>query len=1029
MRKNYFFRFLSLLMLISLSSAVSFAQETLIKGRVVDTQGEPLIGVSIVEKGTTNGSSTDIDGAFSLRVELGTDLQFSYIGFQEINMPAENEMHVVMNAIVQAMDEVVVVGYGVQKKANLTGAVASVGSDKVVKGRQANVTNSLIGQVPGIIAKQASGEPGADGANIQIRGLATFTGSTSPTYIIDGIERKEADFARINPADIESINVLKDAASAAVFGMRGANGVILVTTKRGSKGKTSINYSTTVSIQTPTSLPKFADSYDFARLTNVYMGDEIYTDQELQMFKDGSNPDKYPNTDWYGLMLSKNALQHQHDISFSGGTEKVDYFVSGGYINQDGLWDGLGYERFSLRANIDAKISKTTNLSVDISGRKEEVNGTKRNSSSVFQELVRNTPVLPAIYENGLYAVPDATHPNIIADEDNGYSRSRKFNVQSRVELSQKLDFITKGLEAKALVAYDFDYIADKHWATASYIYQKTDDDKYELQDRGSASLSQADTDTENIETQIQINYNQNFGKDDAHSVSALAMFLTHQASYHNLWVSRSSFDSDVMDQINAGNEDGQTLGGYDSKNARLSFVGRVNYAYQNRYMFEANVRRDASENFAPDYRWGTFASVSAAWIISEEKFFESLLDKINYLKIRGSIGTLGNDNTGGIAFPYYSRFDLYGGGGNAGNNLPNNLGDYIFGDYIIKGLMPGAIANKLATWETSVKRNVAIDFGLFNMFNISVDLFNETRKNILAQRNAQIPGSFGASLPLENIGEVKNGGVDASMNFSYKFNNDLRLSLGGNFTYAKNEIVDMAEAEGVSDLLRRTGRPINGYYGYKNDGIFQSQTEIDNYAKQQVAGENYATQPGDIKYVDVTGDGVVNAEDRTYLGAGNMPEITYGFNLGLDYKGFDLSAVFQGAGKTQVYLTGGIIQPFYNSGNLPQMWVDGAWSEDNMTTSLPRLAVSTHNFPTSDCVETYLYDASYLRLKVLELGYTFPSRWMNKAKINTLRIYASANNLFTITDVPQIDPENTSSIGWNYPQMKGFNFGISLKF
>ncbi len=1028
MSKNYFVKFSLLLMFTTASVVSSFAQEILIDGRVVDSDGLPLVGVSVYETVSANGVSTDVDGNFKLTSNIGNSIEFSYIGYKTVTLAATKSMSITLEIESTVLEEMVVVGYGVQKKANLTGAVASVGGDDILKSRQANSTNSLAGQVSGVLAKQSSGEPGADSSTIQIRGVATFAGGTSPSYIIDGIERTADDFARINPADIESINILKDAASAAIFGMRGANGVVLVTTKRGSEGESVIKYNGTVSIQTAASLPQFASSYDYARLMNVYMGEEIYTDAQIQLFKDGTDPDRYPNTDWYDVVLDDFAIQHQHDLSFSGGNEKVKYFASAGYLNQDGLWEGLGYERFSLRSNIDAQVTKTTRLSLDISGRKEATNGTNRGSSSLFQELVRNTPVLVAIYENGLYAVPDATHPNIAADE--GYSKNDEFVLQTRAELDQKLSFITDGLSAKAILSYDKNNVTYKSWSPSSYTYILTDDDKYELQTRGSATLNQSAYNENHLETQLQLNYNREFAGGD-HSVSALAMLLTRQSDYHNIEVSRNSYDSDIMDQINAGNEDGQQLGGYDTASARMSYVGRLNYAYLDRYMFEANIRRDASENFAPEYRWGTFASVSAAWIISEEDFFEPIKDVVSYFKLRGSIGTLGNDDTGGVTYPYYSRFDLYGGGNATGSSLANNLGDYLFGSSVTKGLEPGAIANEQATWERSTKRNIAIDFGLYNMFNFTIDLFNENRTNILAQRDVQIPDSFGATLPLENIGEVYNRGIDASMNFHYPINKDFMVFASGNFTFARNEIVYMAEAEGTSELLCLTGRPIGGYYGYKTDGIFQTQAEIDDYASQQVAGESYNTQPGDIKYVDVTGDNIVNAEDRTYLGVGNMPEITYGFNVGFNYKNLDFSALFQGATNVQVYLTGGLIQPYYNSGNLPQMWVDGAWSVDNADATLPRLSseASTHNFPTSDVVDAYLYDASYLRLKTLEIGYTLPRTWLDKININNARVFVSGNNLLTFTDVPQIDPENTSSLGWNYPQMMSFNAGISIEF
>ena len=900
-------------------------------------------------------------------------------------------------------------------------------SDELLKSRAANATTALVGQMPGLISKQASGEPGADDASIFIRGIATFQGDASPAYIIDGIERTSADFARMDPNDIESINVLKDAASAAIFGMRGANGVIVITTKRGTDGKASIKYSGSVSIQSPTKLPEFANSYDYARLANQYFGSEIYSAEAIQKYKDGSDPELYPNTNWYDEMLTKNAIQNQHNISISGGNEKIRYYVSGGFLNQGGLWEDLNYKRYNLRSNIDAQITKTTRLGVDVSGRLEK-SLNSGSSYTIFKELVRNTPVLLCRYPDGTFAFPDATHPNIVAANQPGgsYSKGETFVVDARVELEQELDFITEGLSAKGVMSYSRNNYTNKAWSVSPYVYSKDANNEYILNPRTSPSLNLTQNQTSYQEYQLQVNYNRSFG---LHNVTAMAMVLARKGFSSVSSMFRNSFDSEILDQINAGNTDGQTMNAVDSETARASYMARVNYNYASKYLVEFNIRRDGSENFAPDKRWGTFASASLGWVISEEPFFESLKNTINFLKLRGSYGTLGNDNTGGVSFPFYSRFELYQGAV-ASNGFMNNLGDYAFGDLVTKGLVPGAIANSLATWEKSNKANIAMDATLFNNLNFTVDLFTERRTNILTQRTAEVPSSFGGTLPLENIGIVNNKGIDLSLNYHNSIGK-VNYSVGGNFTFARNKIVEMAEAEGTSEYMRQTGRPINGYYGYKTDGIFQSQEEIDNYAKQEVAGAGYDTQIGDIKYVDIDGNGVVNSDDMTYLGYGNIPEIIYGINGSLNWKNFDFSFLMQGAAHAQVYLKGGIILPYFNQGNLPQFWVNEAWTEENPSNRYPRLAESVHNFPATDVpgVQTYLYNASYLRLKNIEIGYTFPTSWLSRIGVTSARVYVNAQNLFTISDVPQIDPENTEQEGWTYPQMKSFNFGLSLQF
>ena len=1022
-------KLLSVLFMLSFTFAAVWAQNIQVKGTVVSGSDDfPLPGVNVVVKGTTTGVITDIDGNFMISVPSDATLAFTYVGFkpQEVAVNGQTTLNVVLEEDMETLEEVVVVGYGVQKKANLTGAVTSIKSDELLKAKSANSTNALVGQMPGLISKQATGEPGADDANLYIRGIATFQGDTSPAFIIDGIERTSADFARMDPNDIESINVLKDAASAAIFGMRGANGVIVITTKRGSSEKPTIKYSGNVSIQSPTRLPEFANSYDYARLYNQFMGQEIYSAEALQKFKDGSDPINYPNTDWYDEMLSKNAIQHQHNVSVSGGTDKIRYYVSLGYLRQGGLWEDLDYKRYNLRSNIDVDITKTTRLGVDVSGRMEN----SLNSGSaqgVFQQLIRNTPVLLCRYPNGLFAVPDATHPNIVASNQPGgsYSKGKTFVVDARMELEQKLDFITEGLSVKGTASFSKNTYRNKAWNVANYVYTLTDGE-YVLSPRSSASLGLTQNSDEYQEYQLQANYNRSFGQ---HNVTAMAMVLARKGFLERSGMNRNSFDSEILDQMNAGNATGQTLNAYDSETARASYMARVNYNYAQRYLVEFNIRRDGSENFAPSRRWGTFMSASLGWVISEEKFFENLKNTVNFLKVRGSYGTLGNDNIGGVSFPFYSRFDLYSGG-TASNGFANNLGDYVFGELLTKGMVPGAIANALATWEKSHKTNVAIDATLFNRLNLTVDYFLERRTNILAQRDAEIPSTFGGILPLENLGEVKNQGIDFSVNYHQQIR-EVNFSLGGNFTFARNKIIEMAEAAGTSEYMRKTGRPINGYYGYKTDGIFKTQEEIDNYAKQEVAGVGYVTKPGDIKYVDVDGNGVVDSNDMTYLGYGNVPEIIYGINGALSWKNLDFSFLFQGAARAQVYLKGGVIQPYFNQGNLPQFWVDEAWTEDNMDARYPRLVNSTHNFPGTDIsgVQTYLYDASYLRLKNIEIGYTLPDKWLRPAGISSMRVYVNAQNLFTITDVPQIDPENTQQEGWTYPQMKSFNVGLTLQF
>lgn len=584
-----------------------------VTGRVTSAiDSEPLIGVTVSVKGnSTQGTVTDIDGKFKLSVASDAVLSVSYIGYKtkEVSVNGHTNIDIVLNEDSELLEEVVVVGYGTQKKANLTGAVTSMKNDDLLKAKAANSTNVLIGRMPGIIAKQASGEPGADYSSIYIRGIATFRGDTSPAYIIDGVERSSSDFARMDPNDIESINVLKDAASAAIFGMRGANGVIVITTKRGAQAKPTIKYSGNLSLTSPTKLPKYANSYDYARLYNQFMGQEIYSAEEIEKFRDGSDRESYPNTNWYDEMLSSYAVEQQHNVSVSGGSDKMRYYVSGGFLNQGGLWDDINYKRYNLRSNIDSDITSTTHLKVDLSGRVEK-SLNSGSASGIFAALMRNTPVLLCRYDDGRFAVPDATHTNVVAYNQPGgsYGKSKTFVGDAVVELEQKLNVITQGLSIKGTMAYSYQNGSSKNWTVSPYIYSKQADGSYLLAPRTSPSLGLGKSNIENQEYQLQLNYDRSFGN---HNISAMAMALEKKSRYENSSMQRVSFDSEVLDQMDAGNSTDQTLSAYDTKTARISYLGRLNYNFANRYLAEFNIRRDASENFAPSHRWGTFMSGS----------------------------------------------------------------------------------------------------------------------------------------------------------------------------------------------------------------------------------------------------------------------------------------------------------------------------------------------------------------------------------------------------------------------------------
>ncbi len=1002
-----------------------------ITGKVTDKNGEALPGVTVYIKGTTNGTITDTDGNYSISNVKETDvLVYSFVGMEtkEVTVGFQTSVTISLSPEAIGLNEVIAVGYGYQRKANLTGAVGSIKKEDLKKAQVANASNAIVGRLSGVIAKQATGEPGADGSDIYIRGVATFQGNTTPGVIIDGIERTMSDFSQLDPNEIESVNVLKDAAAAAIFGMRGANGVIVVETVRGAKGKPSFSYSYNCGIQSPTKLPEFTNSYEYALLLNernALMGnDPAYTQEQLNKFKDGSDPDRYPNTDWYDLIMENDyAIQQQHNLSIKGGTENVKYFTSLGYLDQGGFYDALNFERYNLRSNIDLKLSNTTTFSADISARMENTDEASTPSNNIFKETLRNTSVMRPIFSNGKLAqLTSDQHQNTYGVIlEGGYSDTETNTLLTRLELEQELPFI-KGLSVKGVFSYDKSYTKNKTWTRTPQEYKLEDDGTYTKIPRSKPTLRLNQDDNQFLELQSHLMYKRSFGD---HDISGLAMFLQKKNKVNASAISAWDFSSEALEQIDAAALKNAT-GLEEEHFGRQSYIGRLNYVYKQRYMFEANIRRDGTENFAPDYRWGTFSSFSLGWIISEEQFFKNKIDFIDHLKIRGSYGTLGNDQINSDRFSYYNKYNTYSSMVYISNNI--NYGDYFFGNSYVKGFEPGLIGNPKVSWETSTKSNIAFDARIFNNIDLSFDYFKEKRSDILTQRSASVPLHFGAQLPMENIGEVENKGIEASISYNKKIN-DFHFFVNTNLTYAKNKIISMDEAEGTSDFLKREGRPIDAYYGYQAVGIFKDQNEIDSAPKQELEGAGYKTKPGDVWYADISGDGVVNSDDRTYLGKGNTPDIIYGISGGIEYKNIDFSFLVQGAAEVQIQFESQIVWPFFNMGGVPQFWADNHWSPDNPNVKYSNLDVNNHNFPKDAASSLYIYDASYIRLKNIELGYSLPKSLLSKINLEKVRLYVGGQNLLTHTTMPQLDPETVNNEGQSYPNVKAINFGVKVDF
>lgn len=997
------------------------AQRWSVSGKVTDPAGVPMPGVSVLLKGSTVATLSDGNGSYTLSIpEKSSILVFSYIGSKtkEVAVSKAGLYNVTMEDAANDLNELVVVGYGSQRKSSVTGSISTLNDKELLQSPVGDLSNALAGRVPGVITKQPAGEPGADAAQIYIRGNATFGNATmEPLFVIDGIVRSFRDFSQMDANEIESVNVLKDASSAAIFGVKGANGVVLVTTKRGKIGKVSASYTMNYGVSQVTRLPKNLGSYEYAVLFNeAKLNDNPNATPEFSLerldgFRSGSDPELYPNTNWMDLVLGGTAPRMQHNVSLSGGTEKVKYFTSLGYLNEDGLYKSLNYKRYNVRSNLDIQVTNTTRFSVDLSGRME--NRQAPPSGGIFEHTLRNPPIYLAKYADGRLASP-GSYPNPLAmiSEESGYNRTSSNYLLSNFQLVQDIPGV-KGLSVKGVMAFDRNFSYNKTWNAWVPLYVKNADGTFESSAPSKSSLSKEFGEGQALEFQAHLNYENRFGK---HGISALALFLQKENQNSGLRGARNSYTSSALELINFGPAENEVLTDLEDKTGLRSAAVRVNYDYDNKYFIQGSLRRDESENFAPGKRTGYFPAVSAGWLVTAEDFMKGV-KVIDYLKIRGSFGQLGSDRIPS-RFGYYNRYDL----------VPNN---YPFGGTLSNGLMPGAVANANVTWETSTKTDIGFETKfLNNLIGVDFTYFNEERKNILATRSLSVPLSFGANLPTENIGKVRNRGVELVLSHNNRLSNNWSYFLSGNLTYAKNKIIEAAEASNVPPGKRITGRPNGGQYGYKAIGIFKDMDDYNNSPKTSAFMSS--TGPGDIKYQDISGpngvpDGIIDDFDVTYLGGGSLPEIMYGISGGVNYKGFEVSFLLQGAARSQQMLTQNSAWAFYNSGTVTEEWLD-RWTPENTNASLPRLGLNANgnNYVTSSF---WLKNASYLRLKNVEVAYTFKNEFLAKLKLTGVRVYANGQNLFTITDMKNVDPENTSSLGWYYPQQKIFNFGLNVQF
>ena len=1009
------------------STAATFAQTATVSGVVKDDTGEPVIGAGVLVKGTTLGTITDIDGHFSFRADdLNGVLVVSFVGMetQEIPMKGKGTFDIVLKSSNTLLEEVQVVAYGAQKKVTLTGSISSVNTDELLKVPTASIGNMLSGVLSGVSSIQSSGQPGGDDPDVFIRGISTLnTMNAKPLYLVDGVERS---FFQIDPNEVENITILKDASSTAVFGVRGAYGVIIVTTKRGKEGKAKINASFSYGIQTPTRMPEFVNSYDYATFLNeAYTNDgkdPKFTPEAVEAFRTHSNPIIYPDTDWMELLFKSSAPQTQGNVNISGGTERVRYFISMGMLDQKGFFKNhdtrydanFNFNRYNYRANLDIDFTKTTLVAINMGGRVEKRNFPRSGDdiNQLFRRIYWATPFSgPGIVDgkwikgNSQY-LPVGLSDGLGNIYGRGYGSKTTNVVNLDLALTQKLDFVTKGLQFKIKVAYNSGYDHTKERATSIESYQPWYRKDVTWMEHPAGSDPNEVVYIQDGEAGL-ISYAESFGKSrdwyaeasfdwkrdfDLHHLSALALYNQSKTYYP---------DSDYPGIPR----------GY------VGLVGRVTYDYDNKYLIEGNVGYNGSENFAPGNRYGFFPAVSGGWVLTQEEFLKDN-PVVNFLKIRASYGIVGNDRYHPYGTGFMDRF-LY---------LPNSYfigSGYQFGTGT--SWSPGAyeksFGNSGLSWEKSAKQNYGIDFSLFNQkLSGSIDYFYEKRTDILAKASTD-PIIHAMSLPVLNLGIVSNKGVELNLKWNHKINS-FRYWTNLNVSYAKNKIVYQDEVPSEYTYTLKTGHPVGQPFGLKVRGFYYEGME-------DVADHSYVLKEGDVVYEDLNHDGKIDDNDKTAIGYPSYPLLNAGLTLGFEYKGFDFSMLWVGATKTSRVLEETFRKPLgetYDRSLMSHQFTDRWTPETAATAKLPRATIDgvKNNYRDS---ELWVKDASYLRLKNIEIGYNFRLPFMPKIGMEKMRVFMTGYNLLTFDKLKISDPESMSSGVPQYPVMRVINFGLNVSF
>ncbi len=1022
------FKFISILIrpvimaFLMLCSISAYSQEREISGIVTDQSGETIVGATVRIKETTRGTTTDAFGNYSINVKADDILEFSFIGYRKTEIPVRGltTLDVALETDIMNLDEFVVIGYNVQKKLTLSGSIVSVGSEDLKRSPNASVANTLAGRVTGLSTVQWSGQPGADDPDIFVRGVGSLTtGRSTPLMLVDGVERS---FTQIDPNEIETITVLKDASATAVYGIRGANGVIIVTTKRGSVGAPKVRLTTSFGGQAPTRLLEFADSYTYAlRHNEASLNDDPnallkFTPEAVEAFRTNRYPEIYSNSDWMDILLKPVSFQTQNNINITGGSDLVKYFFSVGYLQQDGMlktWGAAydynyGYKRYNYRANVDVNVSKTTTLSLTTGGRSEGRNEPIPTGNTEWNYFYTSVPYSgPGIVDGkyvsaGNYYIPGQKYDGLGRFYGKGFVNSLRNVLNFDIEARQKLDYITKGLLFRVKYGYNssYDHRKTREHSSASYepYFRATLDPAAP----GDSTIVYMKNGTDGL-----LGYNERFDRGRnwymEGGLSYNRSFLNHNVTGLLLYNQRKQFYPATFTDIPMG---------------YLGLVGRATYDYRTKYIFDFNLGYNGSENFAPDKRFGFFPAISGAWVITEENFMQNI-GFLGYLKIRASYGIVGNDNLGGARFLYMD--DSYLADAGRGYNFGTENPTYQLTAY------EGRVGNPGVTWEKAKKQNYGIDFSVFQgKVAVYLDYFSEHRNDILTTRGT-VPLYLAIDLPAVNIGEVKNHGYEIELLWRDKINH-FQWVVNPKLSFSRNKILFIDEVPQPEEYLHRTGHRVNQPFLFVWDGFW---TAEDVARTGDFPDHLYNPMPGDMRYVDINKDGIIDVNDRLPIGFPNYPEYTYGLTVGLNYKGLDFNMLWSGATNVSRLLNSTYRVPFGATGDLSllQVFADGRWTpETAATASYPRLTFIGRQNNLARDSDFWQKDASYLRLKNAEIGYRFTNVF-KKIGISEVRVFVNGYNLVTFDKLKIADPEGRTGANSYYPVMKIYNTGLNVTF